>query len=571
MAKKTKITVEDTKSSDVKPQKARFKIWFERHKRLAIVSGIVLFLVVAAGVIYALPTVRYVALSPFVTREYSVKVVDETTRTPLVDVEVTLGEKSAQRTNVKGVAKFTDVAVGYHEVSTKLPLYDTEKTTVEVPVFGEQTQKLKLHANGKRVTVKVVDRLSGEAIDGAEIEAGDSTAVTRDGGKSQVVVPTSAKKPIAMNVVADGYLAAKTEVFDKTVEVQLVKEGRMYFLSKQSGTIDVVSTNFDGSNRQVVVPGTGSEQDYSTSLFASRDWRYLALKSQRDTKNPSLYLIDTQRPDLVRVVNGDEKSVDSVGWSGHRFIYEEYGISQFGGADYSNWQLKSVMAANHTTVILDKKSEATTAFAAPASDQIGLVYILEGDTIVYAKEWGGDQYGGEVVDQQAGVMAVQADGGAKRWLKFYSSGEIGYIETKLYKPQEIHYRVNNMDGSHRENLMTVNKKIELVPPAQQKFDQDYPTFLISPNGSRSLWSEPRDGKFAIFVGDSNSGDKQQLVNLSEYSAYGWMTDKYLLLQKNNSELYITTEAQLKKGAGPLKVSDYHRVSVPGYGYGYGGQ
>jgi hypothetical protein len=52
-----------------------------------------------------------------------------------------------------------------------------------------------------------------------------------------------------------------------------------------------------------------------------------------------------------------------------------------------------------------------------------------------------------------------------------------------------------------------------------------------------------------------------------------MTEDYLLMQKGDNELFITTKAQLKKGVEPLKISDYHRarVNYQGYGSGYGGQ
>lgn len=85
-------------------------------------------------------------------------------------------------------------------------------------------------------------------------------------------------------------------------------------------------------------------------------------------------------------------------------------------------------------------------------------------------------------------------------------------------------------------------------------------------------------KNALFVGDENATPTgaEQLASLSEYTAYGWLTDRYLLLQKGNSELYITTAEDLKKGDDgqpPLKISDYHKpgIDFAGYGYGYGGR
>lgn len=570
MATQTKIAVEEVASQKTTSIITRFKAWIRRHKRATAAIIVALVLLISAAVAYSIPSARYAVLAPLVDTDYEIKVVDKTGGRPLAGAVVKFAGES-QRTNASGMAAFSDVPVGFHDVKISLALYDTISSVREVPVFGAASSKVELRANGQRVAISVTDRLSGESIVGAVVQTGKSSALTQEGGRAHVVIPANSRSAVKTQVTADGYLPATIGVSDKPTEVSLVKEGRMYFLSKQSGTIDVVSTNFDGSDRKVIVQGTGNEVSHDTSLFASRDWKYLALKSKRDTKSASLYLIDTQRPELTRVTNGETNVVELVGWSDHRFIYKEYAVNQYGTEDYNNWQIQSVSGANRAVVTLDKKTEAMSQYARPVSDNAGLVYILDSGMIVYTKTWFADEFGKYPVDQQLGVAAVQADGSAKRWLKFYSSSEVTQIETKLYKPQEIHYRVTNADGSHRENLMTVNKKIELVPPAQQKFDIDYPTFLISPDGKRTFWSEERDGKFALFVGDSNSGDKQQLAIASEYSAYGWMSDKYLLLQKNNSELYITTEDNIKNDAEPLKISDYHRVPVGGYGYGYGGQ
>jgi len=53
----------------------------------------------------------------------------------------------------------------------------------------------------------------------------------------------------------------------------------------------------------------------------------------------------------------------------------------------------------------------------------------------------------------------------------------------------------------------------------------------------------------------------------------WFTDKYLLVSKDNSELYILPVAGLTGDTLPYKISDYYRpdISYNGYGRGYGGQ
>jgi len=96
--------------------------------------------------------------------------------------------------------------------------------------------------------------------------------------------------------------------------------GKVYFLSNLKGTLDVVKSDLDGTNRQTVVSGTGKEEPRFTSLLASRDWRYLVLKSKRDTPEASLYLLDTQTDKLTRFDTG-AGDYQLVGWYGHNFIF----------------------------------------------------------------------------------------------------------------------------------------------------------------------------------------------------------------------------------------------------------
>src|SRR5262249_9184748 len=104
--------------------------------------------------------------------------------------------------------------------------------------------------------------------------------------------------------------------------------GKLYFLSNLSGKIDVVKTDLDGTNRQTVLAGTGYENQYSTVLLASRDWKYLALYVQRKaTGNPEIDLIDTSTDTMSNIDEGNA-SFALVGWAGDRFVYRvnRYGV-----------------------------------------------------------------------------------------------------------------------------------------------------------------------------------------------------------------------------------------------------
>jgi len=97
-------------------------------------------------------------------------------------------------------------------------------------------------------------------------------------------------------------------------------------------------------------------------------------------------------------------------------------------------------------------------------------------------------------------------------------------------------------------------------------------YLASPSGNSTFWSEPRDGKNSLFVGDQAGSNAKQIASLSDYQTYGWYSEDYLLASKNGSELYIFGSEGIKKESAALKITDYHKpvLNYPGYGGGYGG-
>lgn len=567
--KATGQTAEGVRSGEKLNGFSNFASWCKAHKRQLTIAGVmVLVLIVVLAVI---PATRNKIAGVFVKKTVTVLVKDSQKSNPVSKAEVAIGNIHAE-TDKDGKAILEGLEPGLHDVTVSKELYKQATGKVTVPIVGD-TERLTVAAEptGRLVTVTVTDRISGSVIASAAIDAGNgNTATTDDKGQASVVVPAD-KQQITARVTASEYLLVQDAAIkqDETPSVQLVPKGEMYFLSKQSGKVDVVRTNLDGSDRKVIVAGTGNENDRETSLLASRDWKYLALLAKRD-KSTALYLIDTASGKLETIDEGKDLRFNLVGWSGSRFIYS------LTRENRKDWQpgyqaLKSYSAQTGQLSIIDE-TQAGSQGDSVAQSMSGF-YILKNDQIVYIKDWyAGWGYG--LNGRTDAIASIQADGSNKHALKNYKAVDLSYIEAKLYTPQEIHFRVWDDEYNRLENVMTINGNLEPVPPAQQKFDQEYPTFLMSPDGTKSFWAEPRDGKNALFIGDDNATDssKQLLVNLSDYSTYGWLTDKYLLLQKNSSELYIITPDQLKKGASPLKISDYHKpaTTYSGYGYGYGG-
>jgi hypothetical protein len=512
----------------------------------------------------------------FWQEKITVTVYDSQNHSRVTQATVKIDGKSVQ-TDSNGQAKVGSVHIGDRQLSIEKKYYKTATTNVVVDVLANgKNYDVSLEATGRLNKVTVTNRISGSVVEGVLIDAGEGNQARTDKtGVANVIIPAE-KQTLAVTITGEGYNKASAMIQqEKPNTVQVIPSGKMYFLSKASGKIDVVKTNYDGTDRQTIVAGTGQEDDNETSLLASRDWKYLLLKAKREaSKKASLYLISTTDGSMSLVDQGDA-DFTLVGWSGHRFTYKvARNATQL-------WQpkkeaLKSFNAENKQLATLDE-TDAIGAQGAGAYETLANFYILD-NQVTYTKVW--SAYAGyynnptALAGKQTTIASILPDGSGKKILKSFAAEQTDYIVAKLYQPQEVYYQVRLQPNSGGTQYFELEgAAFKGVSNDQSTFDRPYPTFLLSPEGSKTFWSESRDGKNTLFIGGKNAEDPKELTAKSDFTPYGWMTDDYLLMQKGNSELFITTKTQLEKGVEPLKISDYHKpnVNYPGYGYGYGGQ
>ena len=228
-------------------------------------------------------------------------------------------------------------------------------------------------------------------------------------------------------------------------------------------------------------------------------------------------------------------------------------------------RLKSYDADTGKLSVIDEITAEGTNQYDYAREEIVSPYILEGK-IVYSKNV--FRSSSVTTSKKSAIMSVNPDGSQKQRLKEFD--EANYIQSRLYEPQEVYFRVSK--GSDAPAFYEYeNNTLKSISNTDAKFNEtEYPTYLVSPSGSETFWSEPRDGKNTLLVGDKDGKDGKTLASQSEYRAYGWYGDKYILLSKNESELYIASADSAFET--PIKITNFHKPQLryPGYGYGYGG-
>lgn len=167
-----------------------------------------------------------------------------------------------------------------------------------------------------------------------------------------------------------------------------------------------------------------------------------------------------------------------------------------------------------------------------------------------------------------GLYSVQADGTEKKTIKQFTvpSGGSGYLESRQSSPRSI--IVSGPQDKDSNSIYYEYKNSALTQLADYGSGDFYQegerAYLFSPSGTKTAWSDTRDGKSVLFIGDRNAEHGKQVASLQEQYAYGWFTEDYILLSKKSGELYIIGA----QGGDPVKISDYY--SAPSGYYGYGG-
>lgn len=542
------------------------------NKKVSIPLVILLLLVV----IMAVPFTRYKVLGLVIKQSVEIVVKDSQTNQPITEASVSVAGKNAP-TDSNGIARLTKVPVGPQKITVTKKYYKDAQSSVTASLKKQAAPfEIKLEATGRQIPVKVTNKITGSPAENVLIEAADVQARTDKDGKATLVVPVD-KQKVSLKLTGSGYNQLDTEIeVSKAVDTpptfEVVSAGKIYFLSKLSGKVDVVKTNLDGSERKVVLAGTGKEDTTDTILLASRDWKYLALKSKRDGADAKLFLIETSNDKLTTMDEGDA-SFSLNGWSGHQFIYT---VTRNKLKEWDNKQiaLKSYSAGTKQIVTLDETRGLGTSSFDYAYESLNNVYVFE-DKVVYAKIWNQNNNFSDLANRKSTIVSISSTGQNKTTVKEVQVSEadyISYINAKLYTPDELYFQVH-FRSQKPEFWEYENGKIKIATNVDgNTFNKAYPTFLLSPSGKLNFWHEPRDGKNTLFVGDEHGKNEKEIAALSEYIPYGWYSDEYVLVSKNSSELYIMPKTGVKEGSKIQKVTDYHKPSADftGYGGGYGG-
>ncbi len=489
---KVKAPVEPPKKPNI------FKRWWaSKPWRYGSLIVLLALIIAALGV----PTSRWWICNHLGVRaKVSLTVLDASTNLPLKNANVSLDGQT--KVSAKdGQVIFTSVKLGQQKLTVTKPAFASANRELTVKFGTNNLGKIALKAVGIQYKIQLTDYLTGQPVAGAEVTSGQASALSNTNGQA-VLTLMSVEKQLNISVKASDYNALTSEIdfSSGSASAKLVPAGRDYFVSNSTGTYDVDSVNLDGSDRQLVLVGTGQENS-NISLAANPGAGLLALVSVRDNQRDvsgyqlqALTIINTKSKNTLTLDHAD--SFQLIGWlDGTTLVYVSVD-------DCSGQTCYNLMSYNYANSA--RKQLATTG------DLAGIFTI--GDRIYYATN-------DTSSTNPPQFVGVNSDGTNQQVLlktSVYSIYRPSYSQLLLAAPGNWY---SYQDGASQAS--------QVQPPSN-------PTtsfYIDSPNGSQSAWLTQRDGQTALMIYNLASKQSKQVASLPGLSyPIRWLDDNTLILR-----------------------------------------
>jgi len=523
--------------------------------------GLGLVLIILLG----LPLTRYKLLGTIIKKSITLTVTDSQTGTPVSNATVELGGTKL-KTDANGQAKLR-AGVGQQSVIVAKQYYKTDDSHYFVGFSNDKPLVVRLVATGRLVPIVVDNIISGQPVAGVVIHVLNTTAKTNLKGQTTIALPTrSLRDSATLSLNGFNTKTVNVEITSNLLPANsftLTPSGSMYFLTNSNGTINVTKANLDGSNPQTVLAGTGHETAATTRLLASRDWQYLVLEANRSGNGPALYLIDTAN-NQVTEFDSSATLFNLIGWYNHDFIYSL--TSTTTSQSQSGSQILKAYDADHNELDLLDQNQAVgnaTSYAYQTFNN----FFLAGSQVIYDTTW--TTVGGySLSNQDDTIRAFDLDSQTKKDYQSFLATNTVSLTSVRYQPQAIYFAASTTSGT--SYYQYDNQTVQPAAINQTIFDQNNPTYVLSPSGSQTVWAKPSNGQDLFLVGDANANNPKQIAALNGYSPYGWYGNNYILASQDNNQLYILPATGLSSGRQPLKISNYYEPATNAQAYEYNG-
>jgi len=473
--------------------------WWNNKRARYITLAALAAAVMAFAII---PVTRYFFLNTVGVRgSTSVTVLDDSTQLPLKNVTVSVGGQQGL-TNQDGQVTLTSVKLGTSNLVIQKRAFATYQTKTTIGWGSNPLGNVALKATGSQYVFIVKDYLSGQPIEKAEASSGEADAVSDKNGKITLTVDSSDNASDDVKISAQTYRdeTVKLGADTKTEQtVSMVPARKDVFISKRSGKFDLYKVDIDGKNEQLVLAGTGNEQQDTMVLVSHPTDEVVAYASTREnSRNSDGFLLTTL--DLVSLTDNSVKKVAQseriqiLGWIGDNLIY----VKVAAGASAANPKRQRLISYDYKSGI-EHELASSNYF-----NDVALV----GDSVYYAPS-SAYQTG------TPGFYKTDASGATKQTI---INQEVSNILRTAYDTLTI-----SVGNDWYEYKIGANNKPTKLSGAPA--DITNRIYINSPDKSHSLWVDNRDGKGVLISYDAvGKTDKTLRTQAGLNNPLRWLND-----------------------------------------------
>jgi len=541
--------LQDTSAPIKSIKKSKFD-WI-KSKPFIISTSVILLLMV----LISIPATRYSILGIFIKEKYSLNVLDSQTGNPVIGADVVI--KNHHYTTDSRGSVSASLSVGNRNISISKKYYATLNNKILVPFSQKNPQVIKLTATGRMVSIKVVNKITKNAVANILITADGASSKTDSSGNANIVL--SASNQTAKGIISgQGYTNQNVTInIVASNTYQIVPSGYIYYLSNSSGTVDVVKSSLDGLNHSTVLTGVSSMGIYDTSLYPSSDWSYVALVANRNNQKPCLTIIKSSN-DIPTIVDQTNGNYIVYGWdSNDTLIYSVQNTNLPSGTN-GEYTLKSYNPSSNSVSTIDSSSSASNN-GVTVGEFFNAVTMLPNNTLIYGKSWAGNINGFSGL--QINIISVNNNGTGKKTLQQFDQSQYSQAINSHYsganKVLLWLYQNNTNSASYFQytdgKLNPIANNNPLVSGIY-----NYPlSYPVSADGTKVAYSSNVNGHNAIYVANADGSSPKQLALLgNSYNTYSWFNNDYIIINNNNNEFLIMPTNGTTTQSNLIKISDH---------------
>jgi hypothetical protein len=509
------------------------KWWDNPWKRYGTITAAALII----GLVAFVAPIRAMVLNTVGVRSsIQLTVFDGATNLPLQNAVVQVDNKSV-KTDANGAAKVTGIHLGKRDVQVSKVAFATHRAQLNLGIRIIDLGDVTLKPVGTQLTYIFTDYLSGKPIADVSLQGGEATAKSDKNGKAVITIQPSDAVDIKITAEKEGYrtdsLTAPADVKSSTGH-KLVPATHVVFVSKESGKYDVYKMYLDGTDRSVLLAGTGLETQAIATLPNASGENVAIASSRDDRRNSDGYLLTALN--IVNVATGDRTNIEYaeqinlIGWRGGTLVYQQ----TVAGASAANPNRQKIIAYDIS---------ANKRYQLAAANYFTGIQLV-GGTVYYTVS-------ATDPSSQPIFARVSLDGSGKKTLltgSIWSLLRTGYDTMKL-QTSDAWYQY------------TLGAAQPVVSTPVSDYTSRY--YVDSPDGKTSAWVDTRDINGVLIARNLATAKEAELTTQKYLQApLYWLSDSIVVYRVSGSN-EVADYAVSIAGGQPKKLAD---VSLTGIRY-----